>query len=119
MRTAIILLSDPKAGEEALGRAFNALAFARESRQSGDDVLIAFSGAGTRWPAEFTQPAHPAGPLDQEMRDLVVGVSCGCASVFGADTCGLPEKTCNAVPGTPGLLSLRDYLVEGRQVFLF
>ncbi|MBV6500252.1 MAG: hypothetical protein CJBNEKGG_02724 [Prosthecobacter sp.] len=119
MKTAIIILSDPKAGEDALGRAFNALALARESRQAGDDVLIAFSGAGTRWPAEFTKPAHPAGALYQEVRDLVTGLSCGCAKVFGADTCGLPEKSCNAIPGTPGVLSLREYLADGRHVVVF
>lgn len=119
MKTAIIILSDPQAGEDALGRTFNALALARESRQAGDDVQIAFCGAGTRWPSELAKPAHPAGALYQEVRDLVSGVSCGCASVFGADAGGLPEKSCNPIPGTPGVLSLREYLAEGRQVLLF
>jgi hypothetical protein len=31
MKIAIFVVSDPKAGEEALGRVFNALALARES----------------------------------------------------------------------------------------
>jgi hypothetical protein len=56
MKTAIIILSDPKSGsEEALGRVFNALALASECKQKGDEVAVVFNGTGTRWPAELTQ----------------------------------------------------------------
>ena len=61
MKTAIIILSDPKNGsEEALGRVFNALALASECQQKGDEVAVVFNGAGTRWPAELTKLSHPA-----------------------------------------------------------
>jgi len=40
MKTAIIILSDPKGGEEALGRLFNALAVAHEGLQTGDQVEV-------------------------------------------------------------------------------
>jgi len=60
MKTAIIILSDPKAGEEALGRVFNALAVAQESLQSGDEVEVVFNGAGTRWPDARFCSAPPA-----------------------------------------------------------
>jgi hypothetical protein len=57
MKTAIIILSDPKSGsEDALGRVFNALALASECKQKGDEVAVVFNGAGTRWPAELTMP---------------------------------------------------------------
>ena len=46
MKTAIIILSDPKGGEEALGRVFNALAVAHEGLQTGDQVEVVFNGAG-------------------------------------------------------------------------
>lgn len=37
MKTAIIIMSDPKSGsEESLGRVFNALALASECKQKGD-----------------------------------------------------------------------------------
>jgi hypothetical protein len=48
MKTAVIIISDPKAGEEALARAFNALAVAVESREAGDQVELSFIGTGTR-----------------------------------------------------------------------
>lgn len=85
MKTAIIILSDPKSGaEEALGRVFNALALASESKQKGDEVAVVFNGAGTRWPAELTKRSHPANGLYNSVRDVVKGASCGCAEVFGA-----------------------------------
>lgn len=43
MKTAIMILSDPKNGsEEALGRVFNALALASECMQKGDEVAVVF-----------------------------------------------------------------------------
>ena len=85
MKTAIVVMSDPKNGsEEALGRVFNALALASECKQKGDEVAIVFNGAGTRWPAELTRLSHPANGLYNAVRDVVQGASCGCAEVFGA-----------------------------------
>jgi hypothetical protein len=123
MRIAIILLSDPKAGEEALGRAFNALATAHEALQAGDEVEVVFHGAGTRWPEELAKMTHPANDLYNAVRETVKGASCGCAAVFGAtksvEAGGLPLIKDQALPGTPGVSSIRRYLAEGWQTLLF
>ncbi|CAE6798327.1 MAG: DsrE family protein [Nitrospira sp.] len=124
MKTAIIIMSDPKSGsEEALGRVFNALAVAAESKQKGDEVAVVFNGAGTRWPAELTKLTHPANGLYNSVRDVVQGASCGCADVFGAkdgvEACGVPLKKDNALAGTSGLLSLRQYMVDGWKTIVF
>ncbi len=124
MKTAIIIMSDPKSGsEEALGRVFNALALASESKQKGDEVAVVFNGAGTRWPAELTKLSHPANALYNSVRDVVQGASCGCADVFGAkdgvEACGVPLKKDNALAGTSGLLSLRQYMVDGWKTIVF
>ena len=124
MKTAIIILSDPKNGsEEALGRVFNALALASECQQVGDEVAVVFNGAGTRWPAELTKPSHPANGLYNSVRDVMQGVSCGCAEVFGATesvkSCGVPIVKDHALAGTAGLLSLRRYLAEGWNTIVF
>ena len=84
MKTALIILSDPKAGDEALGRVFNALAIAHEAMQAGDEVEVVFNGAGTRWPQELSRPTHPANGLYNAVRETITGVSRGCATVFGA-----------------------------------
>jgi hypothetical protein len=123
MKLAIIILSDPKNGEEALGRAFNGLALAAEAQSKGDEVNVVFVGAGTRWPAELTKLSHPANELYNAVRPSITGASCGCAAVFGATkevaACGLPEIKDHALPGTPGLASIRRYLAEGWQTLVF
>lgn len=123
MKLAIIITSDPRTGEEALGRAFNALALAAEAQTKGDQVNIVFVGTGTRWPAEFTKLTHPASGLYNAVRPSITGASCGCSTVFGATkevaACGLPEIKDHALPGTPGLASIRRYLADGWQTLVF
>jgi hypothetical protein len=120
MKTAIIVLSDPKAGtEEALGRVFNALAVAHEYKSAGKTVQVLFAGAGTRWPAALNKASHPAHALYKQVLDVVAGISCGCADVFGADDQGLARITTNAVPGTTGLPSLLALQRDGFQILTF
>ncbi len=123
MKIAIIILSDPKGGEEALGRLFNALAVAHEGLQRGDEVAVVFNGTGTRWPAELVKPAHPANALYNLVRETVRGASCGCAAVFGAtrdaEACGVTLLKDKSLPGTPGISDLRRYLAEGWSTLIF
>lgn len=123
MKLAIIITSDPKNGEEALGRVFNALALAAEGQAKNDEVNVVFAGTGTRWPAELTQLTHPANGLYNAVRPVITGASCGCAAVFGAtqelEACGLPEIKDYALRGTPGIASIRRYLAEGWETLLF
>jgi len=124
MKTAIVILADPKQGsEEALGRVFNALALAAECKQNGDEVAVVFNGAGTRWPAELAKLSHPANGLYNAVRDVVQGASCGCADVFGAtdgiNACGVPLVKDHALPGTSGLASLRRYVANGWKTVVF
>ena len=123
MKTAVIVISDPQAGEEALGRVFNALAVAAEGKRADDEVEISFIGTGTRWPAELAKLTHPAHDLYDSVRELVAGASCACAAVFGAsdglNACGIEEKKDNALSGGPGLLSLRRYQTEGWHILIF
>jgi hypothetical protein len=123
MKIAIIILSDPQAGEEALGRMFNGLALAAEAIKLGDETEIVFTGAGTRWPAELSKHAHPAHGLYETVRPAVAGACNHCAIVFGAEgavkSCGLPSIKDNNLAGTHGLASIRRYLAEGWQTLVF
>ncbi len=126
MKTAIVIMSDPKHGsEEALGRVFNALALAlaSECKQKGDEVAVVCNGTGTRWPAELAKLSHPAHGLYNAVRDVVQGASCGCADVFGAkdgvESCGVPLKKDHTLAGTSGLLSLRRYVSDGWNTLVF
>lgn len=123
MKAAIIILSDPKAGEEALGRMFNALAAAYDFKQKGTEVGIYFQGAGTRWPGVLASVDHPIHALFKAVEDSIVGVSCGCADVFGAreevEKAGFDLITDNSVPGTSGLPSIAQIAADGYTIFNF
>lgn len=124
MKTAILVFSDPKSGsEEALGRLFNALAAAYDFKQRGENVQILFQGAGTRWVGELENEGHPAYELFAAVKDVVAGVSCGCADVFGAreeaEKSGYDLIKDNKVPGTTGLPSLPQLIEKGYSVLTF
>lgn len=123
MKTAIVVLSDPKAGEEALGRLFNALAAAYDFKSRKEEVQVIFQGTGTRWAALLDKPDHPAHALFQAVQDKVAGVSRGCSEVFGAradaERSGFDLVAGNAVPGTSGLPSLAQYAADGYTVLTF
>ncbi len=120
MKTAIVVLSDPKNGsEESLGRVFNALAAAYDFKNAGKDVSILFQGAGTRWPEVLQKEDHPAHDLFEAVTDKIEGVSCACAEVFGADTTGYDLIKDNSVPKTTGLPSLSKLQEQGYNVLTF
>ena len=120
MKTAIIILSDPKGGsEESLGRVFNGLATAYDFKSAGKEVSILFQGAGTRWPEALQKTDHPAHDLYKAVEDRIQGVSCGCADVFGANPSGFDLIKDNKVPKTTGLPSLSNLQEQGFGVLTF
>lgn len=124
MKTAIVILSDPKNGsEEALGRLFNGLAAAYDYKQRGQEVSVLFLGAGTRWAGELVKKDHPAYTLFAAVKDKVAGVSCGCADVFGArdsaEASGLDLITDNPIPQTSGIASLARLTAGGYSILTF
>jgi hypothetical protein len=123
MKTAILVHSDPKAGEEALGRVFNALAVAQNFKELGEEVLILFLGTGTRWIAELSRPDNPAHDLFNLVSDKVAGVSLACANVFGsADEIQASEfdfLNDNPVPGTDGLPSVAQLMQDGYRIVVY
>ncbi len=123
-KTAIVILSDPKAGsEEALGRLFNAMFVAYELKEKGRDVVVIFQGAGTRWVSEVAKSDHPAHALYAAIQNTVVGVCGGCADVFGAtadvEATGISLIREKQIPGTSGIIDLSRYLDEGYRLLTF
>lgn len=122
-KVAIIILSDPNNGEEALGRAFNGLSAAYDIKQSGGEVSIIFQGTGTRWASRITQADHPLHGLYGLVKEDIVGVSCACADFFGvteeASACGFELLKENFVPGTAGLASFGKLLKSNATILTF
>ncbi|WP_461054678.1 DsrE family protein [Spirosoma arcticum] len=120
MKTALVILSDPKAGtDDSNGKLFNALAAAYDFKQAGQEVSILFQGAGTRWPEALKNPDNPFHALFNAVEDKVQGVSCGCADAFGANPSGYDLVTTNAVPGTTGLPSFVKLQQDGYHIITF
>jgi hypothetical protein len=120
MKTAVLVFSDPKSGsEESLGRLFNALAVVYEFKNAGEEVAVYFQGTGTRWPEVLLKESHPAHQLFKAVEDKVIGVSCGCADVFGANPSGFDLIRDNNIPGTTGLPSLVKMKKEGYTILTF
>lgn len=123
-KTAVVVMSDPNAGgEEALGRLFNALFLTFELKQADAEVALVFQATGTRWPQKIVQADHPAHALYLGVQDKVAGVSCGCATVFGAaeaaQAAGFALLRDGDIPGFGGVLDLSRYLREGFQIVTF
>ena len=123
MKTAVVVLSDPRNGDEALGRVFNALAFAYDLKQRKQHVEVLFQGAGTRWAAQLTSVDHPVHGLYKAVEDTIVGASSACSDFFGArldaERSGFDLVSENKVPGTSGLPSLARLAAEGYTVLTF
>lgn len=124
MKSAILILSDPKSGsEEANGRLFNALAVAYDLQARKQEVTVIFQGAGARWPAQLAQKDHPFHELFLSVRQSVAGASKACAVVFGAtegaEACGTRLLDDNQVPGTPGLPSIGALIDAGYTPLVF
>ena len=123
IRTAIVVLSDPRGGDESLGRVFNALAATYDFKQKQHDVQLIFQGAGTRWTGVLSQADHPAHALYKAIEDKVAGASLACSVFFGAreeaQANGLALIADNAVPGTHGLPSLATYAADGYRILTF
>jgi len=119
-KTAIIILSDPKAGsDEATARLLNGLAAAYDYKTAGEDVKILFQGTASRWPKILQDESHFANKIYNEVKDKIEGVSAACASVWGAEPSGHDLISGNQVPGTPGLPSLVKLQKEGYTILTF
>jgi len=123
MKTAILVISNPDGGDEALARLFNALVLAHEAKAHGDQTEIAFIGTGTRWPERLSQLGHPANALYNSVRELIVGASRACSARWDAtasvEAAGHTLISENKIPGTPGGVSIRHYLADGWQTLVF
>jgi DsrE/DsrF-like family len=123
-KTAVVVMSDPDGSkDESLGRLFNALFLTYELQRKEADVVLVFQAAGSRWPARIVLPDHPANALYREVQTKVAGISCGCATVFGAadaaTAAGFTLVKDGDVPGTGGVLDLSRYVSEGYAIVTF
>ena len=81
-RAASIVFADTDR-PEGLGRVVNALTTAKEFKEAGDEAVVIFDGAGTKWVAELAREDHKYHGLFEEVRDVVGGACSYCAAAYG------------------------------------
>src|SRR5918995_156115 len=79
---AVVVLAGIE-GREAIGRVANALVTAQEFKESGDEIVLVFDGAGTQWIRELADPEHKYHSAFERVRDVVSGACSYCASAYG------------------------------------
>lgn len=116
-KIAIVILADTTPAD-GLGRVVNGLMAAKEFKDAQDDVQVIFSGAGTRWIGELSNPEHKLHGVYTELQDSIVGACGFCAGTFGvADT--VKASGVNLLEEYGTNMSFRRLLQNGYQVIAF
>ncbi|MFX3636572.1 MAG: hypothetical protein ACE3L7_21670 [Candidatus Pristimantibacillus sp.] len=72
-----------QANQQDLGKAAHGLLYGQELHEAGYEVEILFDGAGTQWPNEFSNAAHPFHALyKQVMKTGIIKGGCQACSGF-------------------------------------
>ena len=114
---AIILFADTET-PEGLGRMANALTTVKEFQEAGDDVLLIFDGAGTRWVPQLSDEEFKYHGLLEDVRGSVHGACVYCARAYGVKD-AIEEAGIPLVDEYQGHPSVRDLMVKGYRVVTF
>jgi hypothetical protein len=82
-KAAAVVFADTESHGD-LARAVNALETVKEFQEAGDDVVLIFDGAGTRWIGEFAKTENRSHRLYQAVKGSIAGACSLCAAAFGA-----------------------------------
>ena len=116
-KVAIVILADTETRADR-ARAANALTAAYEFKEAGEEVTVVFTGAGTRWVAELSDPDHRLHKAFELVRDRIAGACKACAVSFDVkdevEASGVPLLT-----EYKGHQSIRKLVKEGFEVITF
>lgn len=116
-KIAIVVLADTESHSDH-GRVTNAFELAKEASEAGDEVVILFDGAGTRWVPEIAKEGTPMNKLFKAVEDKVAGACAFCSAAFGVkeEVKSTPVPLLSEYEGHP---SLRRLIAEGYAVVTF
>ena len=116
-KAAIVILADTETKGE-LGRVANALTTGKEFKEAGDEALIVFDGAGTRWIPELSNPDHQYHDAFESAKDQIQGACSYCSSAFGVKE-EVQEFGVTLLDEHEGHPSLHKLVSQGFQVITF
>lgn len=115
-RVAVVIYSNITS--EAPSRAYRAMGFVSELLEAGDDVTLLFDGGGTATLAAVLDASHDLHRSWRKASPALRGACDYCAKAYGVHdallAAGVPMLKQHR-----GHASLRDLLVEGRQIITF
>ena len=116
-KVAIVILSDTGTHADS-ARVANALTTAYEFKEAQEEVMLIFTGAGTKWVAELSDPDHRLNRAFGLVKDKVAGACKACATSFGARE-AVQASGVALLTDYRGHQSLRKVINEGYQVVTF
>jgi hypothetical protein len=116
-KVSIMVMSDTETHADR-ARVANALTTAFEFKEAGDEVELIFTGAGTKWVSELSDPDHRLHRAFGLVKDKVAGACKACATAFGVredvEATGVPLLT-----EYKGHQSVRDRVIQGYEIITF
>jgi len=116
-KACFVLLADTDTHED-MGRMANALTSAKEFVDAGDDAVIIFDGAGTKWVPELESEEHRYHRLYLELQDHISGACSYCAQAFGVKD-KIAASSVTLLSDYRGHPSLHTFVTDGYQVITF
>ncbi len=101
-----------------LGRVVNALQIARELKESGDEVVVVFDGAGTQWIPLLSDEEHKYHGLFEKTKGVIAGACSYCAGVYGVKA-AIEATDVELLDEFAGHPSIRRLIAAGYQVITF
>lgn len=116
-KAAVVVLTDTET-HESLGRVVNALEFAKELQEHGDQVQIVFDGAGTKWVPALEDEEHDAHPLYQAVKENIHGACRFCSKAFGVFD-EVRDSDVDLLDEYDQHPSLRNFMNDGYRIVTF
>lgn len=116
-KACFVLLADTDT-HEAMGRMANALTSAKEFVDAGDDAVVIFDGAGTKWVPELEAEDHRYHRVYSELQDHTAGACSYCATAFGVKD-QIEASSVKLLSDYRGHPSLHGLVSQGYQVITF
>ena len=116
-KACFVLLADTDT-HEAIGRMANALTSAKEFVDAGDEAVLIFDGAGTKWVPELESEEHRYHGIYAELGDHIAGACSYCAKAFGVKE-QIEASDVRLLTDYRGHPSLHKFVADGYQVLTF
>jgi len=117
MKAAVVIMADTETHADK-ARAANALTTAYEFKEAGDEVTVVFTGAGTKWVGQLSDPDHRLHRAFSLVRDEVAGACKACAVSFEVKE-EVEASGVALLTEYRGHQSLRRLVNEGYQIISF